>query len=78
MRADRFYILAIAAMLALGATQGAYARNKTSNPYTTPCHDDRLRLCSSVGPGKAGKCLKQHANDLSPACKAFMTNKQKG
>lgn len=73
MRVDRICRLAILAALAFGATQVAYARNLSSNPYKTPCHDDRLRLCSAVSPGKAGGCLKQHLNDLSPACKAFVT-----
>lgn len=45
------------------------ARNTSSNPYKTPCHDDRIRLCSTANPGKAGSCLKQHMNDLSPAAK---------
>jgi hypothetical protein len=55
------------------ATTNVYAG---SNPYKTPCHDDRQRLCSMASPGKAGKCLKQHKNDLSPACKAFLSNKK--
>ena len=51
------------------------ARNPSSNPYRTPCHDDRIRLCSTASPGKAGSCLKKHINELSPACKAQVKKK---
>lgn len=53
----------------------AQARNTSSAPYKTPYRDDRLRLYSAAKPGKAGKCLKQHMDDLSPACKAFLKSK---
>jgi len=36
-----------------------------------PCRDDAARLCQGVQPGEGriAQCLKQHANELSPACK---------
>ena len=36
-----------------------------------PCMDDAARLCKGVekGEGRIAKCLKEHANELSPACK---------
>lgn len=76
MRANKIFGLAAVTLIALGVAQAVHARNMTSNPYRTPCHDDRLRLCSKVAPGNAGKCLRQHLNDLEPACKAFVTKKK--
>lgn len=39
-----------------------------------PCADDAARLCKGVqaGQGRIARCLKQHQDDLSPACKARM------
>ena len=36
-----------------------------------PCRDDAARLCKDVQPGegRVARCLKEHANELSPACK---------
>ncbi len=36
-----------------------------------PCADDAAKLCKGVqqGEGRVAQCLKEHANDLSPACK---------
>jgi hypothetical protein len=35
-----------------------------------PCADDAAKLCKDVsGQGKIAKCLNEHSNDLSPACK---------
>ncbi len=36
-----------------------------------PCAADVQKFCKDVQPGKGGiaKCLKEHQNDLSPACK---------
>jgi hypothetical protein len=36
-----------------------------------PCRDDAARLCQGVQPGegRVARCLKQHSNELSPACK---------
>lgn len=68
----RIFILGVVIAAIAGVAQ---ARNTSSGPYKTPCRDDRLRLCSAAKPGKAGKCLKQHMDDLSPACKTFLKNK---
>ena len=36
-----------------------------------PCRDDAARLCKDVQPGegRVARCLKEHASELSPACK---------
>ena len=36
-----------------------------------PCRDDAAKLCKDVqkGEGRVARCLKEHANELSPACK---------
>jgi len=36
-----------------------------------PCANDLQKFCSNVQPGggRIAKCLKEHENDLSPACK---------
>jgi hypothetical protein len=36
-----------------------------------PCMDDAAKLCKGVqqGEGRVARCLKEHANELSPACK---------
>jgi hypothetical protein len=38
---------------------------------TKPCADDAAKLCQGVKPGgrQMGQCLRQHASELSPACK---------
>lgn len=68
-------LLAGLSLLTVVMASPVEARNTSSNPYRTPCHDDRIRLCATAVPGKAGSCLKQHFNELSPACKAQVKKK---
>lgn len=37
-----------------------------------PCREDMQRLCKDVGPAGLRDCMRQHASELSPACKARM------
>jgi hypothetical protein len=39
-----------------------------------PCAEDAARLCKGVqqGQGRIAHCLKEHSNELSPACKENM------
>jgi hypothetical protein len=53
-----------AALVVAGATSLASAQEK-------PCMADAARLCAGVEPGGGAQiaCLKQHKDELSPACK---------
>jgi hypothetical protein len=35
-----------------------------------PCREDIQRLCKDAGPAGVRDCMRQHASELSPACKA--------
>jgi cysteine rich repeat protein len=35
-----------------------------------PCRDDIQRLCKNAGPAGVRGCMREHASELSPACKA--------
>ena len=41
----------------------------SAKPAARPCAEDAARLCKGVqqGEGRVAKCLKDHANELSPA-----------
>jgi hypothetical protein len=54
----------VAAGIGGGVTSLAYAQEK-------PCMADAARLCPDVEPGGGAQmaCLKQHKEELSPACK---------
>jgi len=62
-------MVALSAALAVPLTLipgQARAENKKG-----PCRQDAERLCPDMkpGPGNFNKCLKEHASELSPACK---------
>lgn len=44
-----------------------------------PCADDVARLCKDVQPGqgRVAKCLKEHKDELSPACKEHIAMARK-
>ena len=62
------YVLALIVVLGLSMPIGRtiFAQQKAG-----PCADDVARFCKDVQPGKGSvaKCLKEHENELSPACK---------
>lgn len=63
---------AVAAMM-LGLAPGARAQEKTDKP----CMADAARLCSGIEPGaKQVACLKEHKQELSPACKKKIVEKK--
>lgn len=47
------------------------AAGVSAEPDARPCAEDAARLCQGVqqGQGPVARCLKEHANELSPACK---------
>ena len=44
-----------------------------------PCADDAQRFCKDVQPGggRIARCLKEHENDVSPACRQQMADVMK-
>jgi hypothetical protein len=56
-------VSSLCAAAVLTVASGAYAQDK-------PCMADAARLCPNVEPGEGQMaCLKDHKDDLSPACK---------
>jgi hypothetical protein len=55
----------IAMLLGTGATGSAAAQRQG------PCADDAAKFCKDIQPGggRIARCLKQHGQELSPACK---------
>jgi hypothetical protein len=49
----------------------AFATVATAKPNAGPCAADVAKLCQGTqqGGGQIGKCLRQHASELSPECK---------
>ncbi len=47
------------------------ATSVSAEQNTRPCAEDAAKLCKGVqqGEGRVARCLKEHANELSPACK---------
>lgn len=48
------------------------AVNVPAQQNSKPCVEDAERLCKGMqaGEGRIARCLKEHTNELSPACKA--------
>jgi Cysteine rich repeat len=57
----------------------AVATAASAEETARPCRDDAARLCQDVKPGRGAiaKCLKEHASELSPACKDNMVKAKK-
>lgn len=56
----------LAAMFCLTMASGVSAEEKDR-----PCAEDAAKLCKGIqqGEGRVAQCLKEHSNELSPACK---------
>lgn len=54
----------------------AIATGATAAQNAKPCAEDAAKFCQGMQPGggRVAKCLKEHASDLSPACKDSMAN----
>lgn len=57
--------------LAIPASSVAAAQTAPRSAALTACQADVQRFCSGVQPGggRLGKCLKEHARELSPQCR---------
>jgi hypothetical protein len=56
-----------------------YSGNALAAGGANPCTDDAAKFCKDVKPGGAGltKCLREHENELSQACKTYVTEGRK-
>ncbi|HEY6094869.1 MAG TPA: cysteine rich repeat-containing protein [Gallionellaceae bacterium] len=57
--------------LVAGAFCLAMAANVYAEETSKPCAEDAAKFCKGVeqGEGRIAKCMKEHENELSPACK---------
>jgi hypothetical protein len=64
------FVSLVFALNSLSAPASASPAEKAQN--TGPCREDVQKFCKDVKPGggRIVKCLKQHENDLSAACKS--------
>ncbi|WP_315923344.1 hypothetical protein [Mesorhizobium sp. SP-1A] len=72
MRATRIAAVIFSAALAFVGANNAFA----ANPYKTPCTADGKRVCAMQNQAKAESCLRQHMDQLTPACKTYLTKKK--
>lgn len=75
---NRTHALFAAGLLALGATVTTHAA--TRDEETKACRGDAMHFCASDIPNedKITACMKQHVNELSPACRAMFKPGKKG
>jgi hypothetical protein len=68
-------IMIIAFMLWVGAAAAPAQAARGQGP----CADDFQKFCKDVQPGggRIARCLKEHENDLSPACKKHIAEVKK-
>jgi hypothetical protein len=62
------------ALIAAALWAASAAGQAADAPAASSCRDDMQKLCASVQPGggRAVACLKQHAGELSAACRAAL------
>jgi len=70
MHKDRLLQISFLATMALLVSDSAFAQ------YNTPCTGDGRRLCGTRNAAVAEPCLRQHTDELSPACKAYLAKKK--
>lgn len=61
------------------AGAGAEERGRGGHPGRKACAEDAKRLCGGIKPGEGriAQCLKEHTQDLSPACAETMQQRGK-
>jgi hypothetical protein len=59
-------------MMAVLVPAAAYAKN--------PCKDDKVKFCKDVkaSGGKVNDCLREHVNEVAPACKEQLAKPKEG
>ena len=59
-------------MMAFLVPAAAYAKN--------PCKDDKVKFCKDVkaSGGKVNDCLREHVNEVAPACKEQLAKPKEG
>ncbi|MEZ0605549.1 hypothetical protein ACAX43_25775 [Paraburkholderia sp. IW21] len=75
---NRTYTLLAVSLLALSAVTAANAA--TQDEQAKACRGDAMHFCSADIPNKEKitVCMKQHIDELSPACRAMFKGGKKG
>ncbi|MFM0732041.1 hypothetical protein PQQ52_16275 [Paraburkholderia sediminicola] len=75
---NRTYALLAAGLVALSAVTAANA--VTEDDQAKACRGDAMHFCSADIPNKEKitACMKQHLDELSPACRAMFKGGKKG
>ncbi|OLL28773.1 hypothetical protein BTH42_25595 [Burkholderia sp. SRS-W-2-2016] len=70
--------LLAAALVALGASSSAAAASRDEQAHA--CRGDAMHFCAAEIPNeeKITACMKQHVDELSPACRAMFKGGKKG
>lgn len=73
----RTYAVLAASLVALGAVTAAHAA--TQDDQAKACRGDAMHFCAADIPNKEKitACMKQHLDELSPACRAMFKGDKK-
>ncbi|NKJ48607.1 hypothetical protein CIC12_18060 [Burkholderia sp. SG-MS1] len=73
----RTYCLLVASLVALGAVTSANAASR--DEQSKACRGDAMHFCAADIPNedKITACMKQHIDELSPACRAMFKGGKK-
>jgi hypothetical protein len=74
----RTYALLAASLMALGSAASADAASR--DDQAKACRGDAMHFCAADIPNedKITACMKQHVDELSPACRAMFKGGKKG
>lgn len=72
------YALLAASLVVLGSVNSANAASR--DEQTKACRGDAMHFCAADIPNedKITACMKQHVDELSPACRAMFKGGKKG
>jgi hypothetical protein len=76
---DRLMVVAVCTVLAAAVLFGPGSAGAAAAQRQGPCADDVAKFCKDVQPGggRMAQCLKQHEQELSPACKQHVEDVKK-